>query len=43
MSTISTAQAYSALGEDRIAVRARGHEQLVTGIEEAQRRTTPTA
>jgi hypothetical protein len=25
-----------ALGEDRFAVRAPGHEQLVTGLEEAQ-------
>jgi hypothetical protein len=26
-----------ALGEDRFAVRAPGHEQLVTGLQEAQR------
>ena len=26
-----------ALGEDRCAVRAPGHEQIVTGLEEAQR------
>jgi hypothetical protein len=26
-----------ALGEDRFAVRAPGHEQIVTGLEEAQR------
>jgi hypothetical protein len=26
----------SALGEDRFAVRAPGHEQTVTGLEEAQ-------
>jgi hypothetical protein len=25
-----------ALGEDRFAVRALGHEQLVTGLEDAQ-------
>jgi hypothetical protein len=25
-----------ALGEDRFAVRAPGHEQIVTGLEEAQ-------
>jgi hypothetical protein len=39
-STLRTAQAYSALGEDRIAARAPGHEQLVIGLEEAQRTTT---
>ena len=26
-----------ALGEDRFAVRAPGYEQIVTGLEEAQR------
>ena len=32
-----------ALGSDRFSVRAPGHEQIVTGLEEAQRAADETA
>jgi len=43
---IETAQGnfeMSALGEDRFRITAPGHEQLVTGLEEAERTTEALA